>query len=86
MEDNENGNEKIPTRHEFCQEHSGIVSEKNNLKTEITRLYGVIERLETRLPLWATGAISFLTFCIGLSLSWIVHLHGLLNSIPARIK
>jgi hypothetical protein len=67
-------------QHQFCPEHSGMVSEKDNLKVEIVWLKGVVERLQTRLPLWATGAISGLTFLLGLSVGWIMHLHSIMNN------
>lgn len=67
---------------EFCSQHSGIVSEKDNLKTEIIRLQLVIERLESRLPIWATGGISFLTFVVGLLSGWVIHLENAIKAMP----
>jgi hypothetical protein len=64
---------------EVCAEHSGLVNETDNLKAEVAKQWEVIEKLQTRLPLWATGVISALTFLLGLSSAWLMHLHNIMK-------
>ena len=75
-----NGNKERGT-HELCQEHSGIMAKTSGLEKQVANQWAIIEKLQTRLPLWATGAISGLTFFLGMALSWIIHLQSLMSNM-----
>lgn len=55
---------------EECNQHSGIVSDIKNLKASDAKQWIAIEKLQNRLPTWATVLISTLTFALGVSLTW----------------
>jgi hypothetical protein len=64
-----------------CPEHSGLATKAENLKQQVEKQWTMIEKLQTRLPLWATGTISLLTFCLGWSLSWIIYLEKAVKAV-----
>jgi hypothetical protein len=50
-----------------CQQHSGFESRIESLETSDTKQWLAIERLQNRLPVWATLLISVLTFALGVA-------------------
>lgn len=50
-----------------CSAHSGIAKEIENLQDSDVRQWQAIEKLQNRLPVWATILISVLTFFLGLT-------------------
>lgn len=52
-----------------CEHHSGIDEQLKALQISDVKQWTAIEKLQNRLPLWATLFISFLTFLLGISLS-----------------
>jgi NO-binding membrane sensor protein with MHYT domain len=57
---------------EYCSEHSGFESRMETLENSDSRQWDAIERLQSRLPVWATLFISFLTFLLGAAIAKIV--------------
>lgn len=57
---------------EYCPEHSGFESRMETLENSDVRQWDAIERLQNRLPVWATLFISFLTFLLGAAIAKIV--------------
>lgn len=55
----------------LCAAHSGIAKEIENLQESDTKQWQAIEKLQNRLPVWATLIISILTFLLGLSVGFI---------------
>jgi len=55
---------------ETCKAHSGVMQDIENLKDSDKRQWVVIEKLQNRLPVWATLLISVLTFALGVSLTY----------------
>jgi hypothetical protein len=53
-----------------CPLHSGIQADVEQLKTDNEKQWTAIERLQNRLPVWATMVISVLTFLLGASLTY----------------
>ena len=66
---------------EFCSEHSGMVQKSVDQDVQLSKQWDIIQQLQTRLPLWATGAISGLTFLLGLAMGWIFHLESLIKEV-----
>jgi len=58
-----------------------MVTESENLKEHIKIQWAMIEKLQTRLPLWATGIMSLSTFVIGLLVGWVFHLETIMKTI-----
>lgn len=56
---------------ETCQAHSGIIQDISNLKESDERQWEIINKLQNRLPAWATLIISLLTFFLGLAIGYI---------------
>lgn len=54
-----------------CSAHSGIVKEVENLQQSDKKQWDAIEKLQNRLPVWATLVFSLLTFLLGLSVGFI---------------
>ncbi|MFA5158145.1 MAG: hypothetical protein WC451_03115 [Patescibacteria group bacterium] len=57
---------------ENCPAHSGIINDIRNLKDSEERQWDIIDKLQNRLPVWATLTISLLTFLLGASLSYTI--------------
>jgi hypothetical protein len=59
---------------EGCRHHSGLQSEIDNLKDSDTKLWEAVEKLQNRLPVWATvcytSVISLLTFLLGCTITY----------------
>ena len=55
----------------LCSAHSGVINEAQNLKDSNAKLWEVVEKLQNRLPTWATLVISLLTFLLGLAVGFI---------------
>ena len=53
-----------------CRAHSGIDSRVKNLEEDNTRQWDAIEKLQNRLPIWATFTFSALTFFLGAALTY----------------
>lgn len=53
-----------------CEDHSGCLKAIENLEKSDKKQWEVIERIQNRLPAWATLAISLLTFLLGCSLTY----------------
>ena len=53
-----------------CEHHSGLENAISNLKESDVKQWQVLDKLQNRLPLWATTVISILTFLLGFSASW----------------
>lgn len=54
-----------------CAAHSGIESKIQSLEDSDAKQWEAIEKLQNRLPVWATIIISLLTFLLGLSIGFI---------------
>ena len=52
-----------------CDRHSGIVEQIDTLKNSDERQWAAIEKLQNRLPVWATLLISLLTFFLGCAIT-----------------
>ena len=50
---------------DLCPAHSGITSEIRTLKDSDKKQWDAIDKLQNRLPVWATILISVLTFFLG---------------------
>jgi len=59
------------TENELCPQHSGLVTELENRKENDIKLWEAVEKLQNRLPNWATWSMSILTFMLGLACGWI---------------
>lgn len=57
-----------------CELHSGLVTELENLKISDEKQWTAIEKLQNRLPVWATFTISLLTFLLGFTISYAAQL------------
>ena len=57
---------------EKCPERSGFESRMETLERSDEKQWEAIEKLQNRLPVWATLFISFLTFLLGASIAKIV--------------
>jgi hypothetical protein len=55
---------------EFCSLHSGTMTEIGNLKESDKLQWEAIEKLQNRLPVWATLLISLLTFALGAAMTY----------------
>ena len=55
---------------ETCKKHSGVVSRISSLEDSNTKQWNAIEKLQNRLPVWATIVISLLTFGLGSALTY----------------
>jgi NO-binding membrane sensor protein with MHYT domain len=55
---------------EFCSLHSGTSARIENLETSDKEQWAAIDRLQNRLPVWATLLISLLTFALGVALTY----------------
>jgi len=51
----------------LCGKHDKAIE---NLETSDTRQWEIINEIQKRPPVWATCAISLLTFLLGCSLTW----------------
>jgi len=54
-----------------CDLHSGVVEQIEGLKQSDSKQWTAIEKLQNRLPTWATMLISVLTFFLGLTVGFI---------------
>ena len=50
---------------EHCEHHSGFKAEIQTLKDSDIKQWAVLDKLQNRLPVWATLVISILTFALG---------------------
>lgn len=50
-----------------CEKHSGLEARIENLEISGKKQWEAIEKLQNRLPVWATVVISVLTFLLGWS-------------------
>ena len=57
-------------KNEFCKGHSGIDSRLESLEHNRDEAWGAIDKLQNRLPAWATVLISLLTFALGASMTY----------------
>ena len=64
----EQGNANIGSP--ICNHHSGVVADINNLKESDKGQFVMIEKIKNRPPVWATAAISLLTFLLGCSVTY----------------
>lgn len=55
---------------ELCDQHSGFNSRLVTLETSDSRQWAMIDRLQHRLPVWATLVISVLTFALGAAMTY----------------
>lgn len=55
---------------EFCSFHSGTLAEIDNIKADVRDQWCAIEKLQNRLPVWATLLISLLTFALGAAMTY----------------
>ncbi len=58
--------EQIP----ICNHHSGIISDIEQIKESDKKQWLAIEKLQARLPVWATTVISILSFLLGAALTY----------------
>jgi len=58
------------TASEFCSLHSGTSARIEILETSDKEQWVAIDRLQNRLPVWATLLISLLTFALGAALTY----------------
>lgn len=61
----------------LCEFHSGITEQLDTLKASDKRQWAAIERLQNRLPVWATLLMSVLTFFLGCAITMAVQFHTL---------
>jgi len=55
---------------EVCEAHSGITARIDNLDVSDEKQWAAIEKIQNRLPVWATIVISGLTFMCGCSMTY----------------
>jgi hypothetical protein len=65
----------MPTDNELCGTHTEAIK---NLKESDKMQWEAIERLQNRLPMWATTIISILTFGIGCISTYAVMLRNII--------
>lgn len=53
-----------------CEHHSGLETSILNLKESDQKQWDAIEKLQNRIPVWATLFISALTFLCGASMTY----------------
>lgn len=61
----------MSTEETVCPAHSGLINEIENLRESDMKQWMAIEKLQNRLPVWATLVFSLLTFFLGLSVGFI---------------
>lgn len=55
----------------FCSQHSGMVQTLALLKESFLKIEKSVDAIRNRPPVWATALISFLTFLLGCSITYI---------------
>ncbi len=59
-----------------CTAHSGLLSDIEQIKASDAKQWLAIEKLQNRLPVWATAVISVLTFLLGAAVTYGIKLSG----------